>query len=360
MRFKFINILLLFFSIAPALNAEQSDKFKVGVITAMTGPLAEYGEAMENGITLAKERNPDLFTNIQFEFEDASYNAHKAVLAFKKLHLTDKVNAIYSFGVHLSKSVAPLANSYKLPLIAQSVDPSISINSNYVVRFFNHAGQYARLLTGYIKENNYKKIGIVYVQDSYTVEVLNHFKKYKPDSATIIMEDDFQPGQTDFRSTITKLKHLDVDIIGVLLSTGQAGPFHKQLHEQELNVQTFGTNFFESSSEIEASQGAMNGTVFPNNIVSNKFRKNYRKRFGIESQLTFAALAHEFALTIGERFNSQPQLRGAKVIEALEQSPIRKGSAVGDIRFLNTKDGGRFFESTLVMKTIKDGKVATL
>lgn len=337
---------------------EIDEDLSVGVITALTGPLAEYGAAMQNGIELAVSEQPERFQGIKFIYEDVGYEAGRAVLAFRKLRSVDKVNLIYSFGVHLSRSLAPLAKSYKLPLVAQSIDPLITRNNDYVVRFFNESDQYARALTSYVRQKGYKKIGVVLAHDSYLEDVLVHIKRVlKPDESIVII-DQYQLGQVDFRSTVSKVKGGDFDVIGVLLGSGQIGPFYRQYAQQRVVTPTFGSNLFESTSEFEASRGAMQGAVFANNVVRPWFRLRYRKRFGDESQITFAAMAFEFALVVAEvRAASTRDDTAEQLIAVLERVPQKLDAATGRLRFRNKPGVGRFFESTLVVKQLEpDGR----
>jgi len=119
MIFKLQNILLFFLSLTISLNMlnAQDTNFKVGVSLALTGPLAEYGQAAKNGILLAQKKKPDLFKNIKFIFEDDSYLAKNAISNFKKFKSIDKVDLVYSWGVEPSTSLSQLAEKTKSHLL---------------------------------------------------------------------------------------------------------------------------------------------------------------------------------------------------------------------------------------------------
>jgi len=53
---------------------EENASLVVGVSLALSGPVAEYGEALRNGIELAREEHSDLLSDIRFLYEDDRYD----------------------------------------------------------------------------------------------------------------------------------------------------------------------------------------------------------------------------------------------------------------------------------------------
>ena len=47
------------------------EPFRIGVIAPLSGPLAEYGLASQNGIELARSQHPELFNHIEFIYENS-------------------------------------------------------------------------------------------------------------------------------------------------------------------------------------------------------------------------------------------------------------------------------------------------
>lgn len=357
---KYLRISFIVFTLLLAPSVEADQTFKVGVILGLTGVYSEYGQAMQNGIEMARSEQPELFNNINFIYEDVALNAAMAALAFKKLAAQDQVNLTYSFGVHLSKAVAPLAEQLKIPLVAQSIDPSISIDSDFVTRFFNSAQEYAELTSNYLEKNSINNIAIVVSEDSYLTEVYNQLKNQLPNSIKINFIEYVSPTEKDFRSIISKIRGNKHKAVGVLLSGGQIAPFYKQLNEQGISIKTFGSNIFESSSEINESHGTMEGAVFPNNYVYPEFTQKYLEKFGNTSQITFAACAYEFAKLIALTASDDPDLRGEQLVNKLRQTSRLSSTATSWIQYTYTITGGHYFKMPLVLKTIKDGRVKNL
>lgn len=335
--------------------AESVPHLKIGVILPLTGVTADYGESVKNSIELARSDKPELFGSIEFVYEDASYDAKQAVTAFQKLATQDKVDLVYVWGIAFCKAVAPLAERAKIPLIAQCIDPAIARNRSYVVRFMNYTDQYLLATTQYLASQKRNRLAVVVTDNAYLEEMLEALKRTRQPNQEITELQRYQATEMDFRSTISRLRDGSYDAIGVFLSAGQIATFFRQLREQGISITSFGTNFFESLSEIEAAQTAMDGAIFANNEVALPFIERFRQKFGKVSQIGFGSLAYEFALTVGRITTNLPEdkLSGLQVLADLEKLPKQQGTAAGPYRFRNDSHVGRFFEFPIAIKQIK-------
>ena len=96
------------------------------------------------------------------------------------------------------------------------------------------------------------------------------------------------PDEQDFKSQITKLKTRQFDVVGVYLLSGQVSQFYRQSKTFDFKTPTFGTDVFESRTEISQAQGGMNGAFYPNIEVPQNFSATYVKRFGNDTQIAYA------------------------------------------------------------------------
>lgn len=123
------------------------------------------------------------------------------------------------------------------------------------------------------------------------------------------------------------------------------------------DTQTFGTNFFESLSEVHASNGSMNGVVFASIDIKDDFLRRYKEIFQNESQLAFAAPAYELAMTLGELFNvKQDSLSGEQVVKKFASVDQRQGVAAGPYRYVNDAKAGQYFQFPIVVKKVAGDK----
>lgn len=323
---------------------------KVGVIVPLSGALAEYGLAIRNGIEMARKDSPQAFSNCPFLFEDSKYDPKSAVSAFRKLSDKDHVSMVYNFGGPTSAAVAPIASKAKMPSLLWTTDPSAIRGNEYVIRFTNDAVEFTKVLTGYLNSKNRKRLGIIVAENQYLNSLLEGAKTTISSEQTLTVIDRVQPTELDFRSVITRLNKNSYDAIGVFLLSGQISQFYRQLHQQNVSVVTFGTDFFESTTEIKAAEGGMEGAVYSNNTVPPSFAQRYRSLFGNDLQLSFAGNGYDFALLACSTLRAETTPN--RLMNALESTQKRSG-ILGDYNFVKTKAGDKFFRFPIVIKKIE-------
>lgn len=356
-----VGLLLTLFREISYAETSTSSAFKVGVITSLSGPNAEYGQALANGIELARRSRPARFAQINFLFEDAISDSRSAVSAFNKLVELDRVDLVYVWGVQFCTAVAPLAEERGVPMVAQCVNNYIAKDRRFVVRFMNYAEQYARTILSFLEAKGLNNIGVIATEQPYIEDMREGLYAAKGPGQKVTLLDSYLIGQTDFRPSITKLRHRDFEALGVFLVAGQVSQFYKQLKEQKAKLPTFGTNFFETQSEVDLANGAMDGAVFANHHVSQRFQESYKAAYGNLSQLTWAALAYEFAALLPQIAWSENKKRtGPALLEALSALPPQEGEAAGHFEFKDIPKVGRFFEFALAVKRIEQGRIVEL
>ena len=345
-----LSSLLLFCSAAVA-----DPSVRVGVILPLTGGAADYGESVRNSIELAREDRKDVLSKVDFLYEDAAYDPKQAVSAFHKLTRVDKVDLIYVWGVAYCKAVAPLAEASRVPFIGQCIDPTIARDRSYVIRFMNYTDQYLLATTRYLHSKGHLRLAVVVTENPYLEEMLAALERNLLDGQTVSVIDRLPPSEMDFRSVISRIRRSNADAVGVFLSIGQIAAFYRQLREQQLTLSTFGTNFFESLTEIQAAGGALDGAIFANNEVGQSFVRRYKERFGRITQIGFGALAYEFVSSLGTVIESLPpaQISGNAILKGFAQLPKQAGTAAGPYEFRSDPIVGRYFEFPIVIKQIR-------
>ncbi len=333
----------------------DSGKLRVGVLAPLSGLAADYGIAVRNAIELQSETMSDSPSGVEFIFEDTQYNAKSAVDAFNKLRTTGDIDLLYVWGVIFCEAVAPLAEKFKVPMVAQCIQQSVTKDKSYVVRFANPSHDYTGTLWKLIRSERWKNIGVVLTDNAYLELMYDSLRAETPDGVRIELLDRYLTGQTDFRTTISKLRSGKYDTVAVFLISGQIGPFYKQLAEQRITLPTFGTNVFESLSEITSAAGAMEGAYLANNAVNEDFQNSYMKRYGNLSQITFASYAYDFSALVR---SFAPVYSGNKdsLLAELIKAPLPKSTASGAIRIVKDPGGGTSFAFPTVVKVIRHGK----
>ena len=332
------------------------EKFKVGAALPLTGVIAEVGAASRNGIELAKEHHPQLFTNIDFVYEDSQWDPKSAVAAFNKLVKYDEVSLVFNWGNPTSEAVAPLAEARKVPLIALSLDPVSARGRSYVIRFQNRASDFSKRLAQHLKVKGYKHVGIVISQNSYLQGLLDGLKENLASDQHITIIDTFNLSDMDFRSAVVKAKSGSFDALGVFLISGQVSTFYRQLKQQQVNTPTFGTDFFESPVEIKSAGGAMEGAVYPHLGISTQFEAQYKERYKNDYHIAYAGNSYDLAVMLGTLFNSVSSgLSSDKILEILKSDKSSLVGVTGATRFRHSSDGDSYFEFPIQLKRVSNG-----
>ncbi len=341
-----------------ALHAEDSSKFKVGVIAPLSGALSEYGLASKDGIETTVEEHPEIFSNIEFLFEDSQWDPKTALSSFIKLTQADKVNIIYNWGNPTSEALAPVAKRSKVPLLSMSLDEKITLDNNYTIRTLNRADDFSRKLAEQINSSGNKNIGVIIADNSYVRGLLNGLKKYLSKDVHIEEIASYPIQEQDFKSAVLKIRAKKYDYLGVFLISGQISSFYKQLRQQGVKTPTFGTDFFESSTEIKLAEGGMEGAIYPHLGVDSDFYKRYTAKYNNDYQIAYSGNAYDMAMVIGTQFSIKDSstLSPEEIMKKLESIGETKGIA-GTFSFQNTQEGGPHFRYPARLKKIEGGEI---
>lgn len=334
--------------------AEENYTFKVGAILPLTGGLAEYGVAAKNGVELAREQHPSLFTNIKFVYEDSQWDPKTAVSAFNKLSYDYDVSLVFNWGNQTTEAVAPIAETRNIPLIGMTSDPAAVRGKTRLIRCINPAADFSKRLAGHLKQKGYKKLGVVMAQNTYLQGLFDGLRANLGDDQQITTVATFNPSEMDFRGAILKAKSQGFDAIGVFLISGQVSTFYRQLQDLHIGVPTFGTDFFESATEVKMANGAMEGAVFATLGITPIFESQYVAKYKNDYQIAHAGNAYDFAMMIGTLFNSEKErLSTEEILRKLHSYQSSLIGATGASKYRRTEDGDSYFEFPIQLKRVE-------
>ena len=360
---QFLTPLLLLIAALVSVTSVSADnhRFKVGVIAPLSGPLAEYGVSVKNGFELARTEKPELFSNIDLKFEDDQYDGKKSIAAFNKLREVDAVDLVYLWGTGPSQAIAPIAESRNYPLVIMSIDPSPGLDRRWVIRFGNYSEQYILTLLSYLRSNGVKSIGLLRTELGYTNSMVDalHANLLPGESISEIVA--LQPGDTDLKAAIARLHGKQFDALAIYLMSGQIAQFYREASGRYSAKVSFGTDFFESMSEVRSAGPGMNEAIFPNNAVEPWFAERYQATFGNDNQITFAANAYDFAILAAETFGSKTERHYSPedILATLRSVQPRLGAS-GKYSFQESDKGGQYFEFPIVIRKIQGDKIVTV
>jgi ABC-type branched-subunit amino acid transport system substrate-binding protein len=235
---KLITLLIYLITFSTSIVAEVN-KIKILTILPLTGEIAVLGDAVRNGITMAKISSKE----IELYFEDDAGLPKNTVSAIQKYLSTNRPNVVITASSGTSKAIAPLLEKEQIPLIAIATDEEISKNRKYVVNFWVTPDEEAKVLVGEALRRNYKNIAIFSTIHEGPLSIKRKFIAENNNQLAIIHDEDLTPDTKDFRSILTKfkskIKNQEIDAIFTNVFFGQVGIFARQLRELGIKQDLF-------------------------------------------------------------------------------------------------------------------------
>ena len=304
---------------ANATGTTIGDTIKVGVNLELTGTVAAYGNAENNGVKLAvQEINKAGGVDgkkIELVTKDNKSENAEASTAATNLTIQSQVNAMIGPATSGAVAAASLnAQKTGVPLLTPSgTQDDLTLDTvngvkKYVFRTTFQDSFQGQVLAQYAYSNlNAKKVVLYYDNSSdYAKGIAEEFKKkYQGDIVTTAT---FASGDKDFQSALTKIKNLDYDAIVRPGYYTETGIITKQARDMGISVPILGPDGFNDDSFADLAGKANANSVYYVSGYSTKtalsgkandFIKAYKAKYGSEPNM-FAALSYDSVYMIAK------------------------------------------------------------
>lgn len=302
--------LLLALSLTSAGAASAAD-FRIGAAEALSGPAAQYGQSIRNGLELAAEQinaagginsNPVILV-----IEDEQGKKEEAINAFKKLIFQDKV--LMLFGPTLSSSAQaanPIAQGAKIVVFGTSntADGITTIGDHVFRNSVTEADVLPVTIATAVKHTGIKKVAVFYGNDDvFTKSGYDNFKKALEDlKIPVTTTETFAKGDVDFKAQLTKIKSTNPDAIVLSALLAEGAPIMVQARQLGLNVPVIGGNGMNSVKVFDLAKGASDGLwVGSPWSIQNETPEN-----------------SAFIAAYNKKFNAMPDQFAAQAFDALQ------------------------------------------
>jgi branched-chain amino acid transport system substrate-binding protein len=328
-------LLSLALTLAAATAASAADPVKIGVILPFSGGSSIAGSEIWNGITLALEEanaaGGVLGRKIELVREDDESVPTKGVTAAQKLITRDKVVALlgtYNSAVALPAS--DVARKAKIPMVtggstAVSVTKANTPNDPWFFRHFpgsdEQGTQSAQDVVLRLKK---KRLAVLYENSAYGKDLERVFREVTTKAgATIVANETYNQGDTDFYTPLTKLKTLSPDGVYIAGLIAEGAAILRQASELGLTTQFIGSGGLMSDKLTElagrAAEGFAISTMYEpstNNPVGAEYGKRFQKRFGVGAN-THSALGYDALRVLIDAIQRAKSTDGPAVRNAL-------------------------------------------
>ena len=319
----------------PAANANE---IKIGINYELSGGVATYGQSSVEGIEMAiEEINAAGGINgkklVAVKYDTKSEPAEATTLA-TKLMTQDKVVAIMGPATSGSfKATIPVANKNKVPVASGSATADdVTVDENGVKEYafricFSDYFQ-GEIMATYALDNLSKSKAVIIMDSSsdYAKGLAASFKNvFTAGGGTIVAEEAYLDGDTDFNAVITSIKSKDFDVVFIPGYYEEVGLIIKQARAQGIDAPVLGADGFDSPELINlAGAEALNNVFFSNHYSSLdkdplviKFIEDFKAKYGKEPD-AFNALGYDLAKFVADGISRADKLNGESIKNALE------------------------------------------
>ena len=366
---------VLLAGLAAAGLASAQEVVRIGHAAAVTGPVAYFGKDTENGARMAIEALNAKGTSIggkkvRFELvaEDDAGEPKQATAVAPKL-VDARINGMV--GHETSGTTIPASKIYHAAGIPQ-ISPS-STSPMYTRQGFNttfrvvandvQLGQaLGRYATGSMKA---RRVAVVDDRTAYGQGLVTEFaRSLQSQGGTVVAKEFTNDKATDFSAIITRIRATKPDLVFFGGMSATAGPMLRQMKQLGMNVRMMGGDGLCSDEIHKLSGGTMadgqvvcaeaGGVQGEARAAMDKFRADYKKRFGIDVQIN-APYAFDAVMTMAEAMVKAGSSQPAKYLPVLAK--IQHRGVTGPIAF---DARGDIKDGTITLYSFKGGKRSLL
>jgi branched-chain amino acid transport system substrate-binding protein len=354
-------------ALAVALPGPGRAQVKIGFINSITGPEAPIGENLTNGVDMAVEDLKKKGVNVTVVKQDDTGKPQVAMSALETLEGEQIAALVGPYTSANANAVAKLAEQYKIPQVipAAAKEEITKQGYKYVFRLNGPAHQYAQsLIDSALAFGKPKSIAFVYESTDFGNSVSAAGKEYaKQKGLQILADEAYQKGAADYRSTLTKIKSMNPDLVFLVSYVADAILLMRQSREVGLKPQAFlggGAGFdtaqFQSESQISNLAFSVTQWTPESSKSATDFASRYQAKYG-KKPTYHAACAYAAMMITGEVAAKAGGDR-EKVRAALKAGSWN--GIMGDVKFEDY--AGFTNQNRLVMPVIQyqDGKSETV
>lgn len=350
----------------------DADTILLGEVGSLTGSEATFGLSTKNGVQFAlDEVNAAGGVTIEGKAKkfavrvyDDQGKSEEAANAVSRLINQDKVVVILGeVASSNSLAMAPKAQAAQVPMVTpSSTNPKVTEVGDYIFRVCFIDPFQGTVMSKFTLETlKIKNVAILKDNKSdYSLGLSQYFvDHFSKNGGTIVAEEAYSKGDTDFRGQLTTIKGKKPDAIYVPGYYTDVGVVARQAKELGLAVPLLGGDGWESEKLFELGGAAIEGSYFSNHYSTDDpsprvqaFIKNYEAKYGGKPD-SLAALGYDAAMVAVEAIRRAGSTNGPKIRDELAKTKGHPGIA-GTI----TLDDKRNAVKPAVVLQVKDGKTA--
>ena len=339
---------------------------KIGEVDPLTGGVSQFGIGCHQGFVLAfEEINAEggiLGQKIELVSEDDQSKPGQSATAVRKLITQDKVVALLGDATSSATlEAAPIAQADKIPMITPTAtNPRITEVGDFIFRVCFLDEFQGRVLARFAREKlkAQKIFTLTDVKQDYSIDLLKFFKEeFTKLGGTIVGEQSYSTGDTDFRAQLTPIRVAKPDAVFVPGYYQEVALIVKQARQIGLTMPFIGCDGWANQTLLAIGGKAVDGCFFTNHFspddqspIVNSFVTKYQEKYGVLPD-TFSALGYDAARLLADAIKRAGSSDPQAIRDALAKTAGFQG-VTGEISL----DANRNASKPGLIVTVKQGK----
>lgn len=218
----------------------KREEIKIGAVIPLSGDFAALGTEVKRGLELAQQEHADSDLRVRLVYEDdQSLNQVRLANAAQKLLQVDRVDAGVTMIVEQAEVIAPFFQEVRTPLLVvwDSSERITAMGDHIFSDGFSTERTGEKMARFAYERLNLRRVAVVGHQDSFSELIGQSFQnKFKELGGEIVYAVQLPLTETDYRTTIVKIKNKQADGVYAPLIPMDSSHFFKQAAELNLDV----------------------------------------------------------------------------------------------------------------------------
>lgn len=264
-------------------GTDGGEEIVIGHYGSLTGAEATFGRSTDNGIKLAVEEANKaggisfggVKHKIKLVSDDTEGKPEKAGNVVSKLINRDKVVAILGeVASSVSIAGADVAQPSQVPMISpSSTNPLVTQKGDYIFRVCFIDPFQGLACAKFATENlKAKKAAILFDQAAaYSVGLKDEFiKAFKSMGGTIVSEQTYTKGDSDFNAQLTKIRATSPDLLFIPGYYTDVANISRQARKLDIKVPLLGGDGWDSEDLAKNAGEAIEGSYYSNHYAADQ------------------------------------------------------------------------------------------
>jgi branched-chain amino acid transport system substrate-binding protein len=350
---------------APAQKAPEPTEIVLGHYASMTGNTAHFGQDTDKAARLAiDELNAAggvLGKKLRLVTLDTRGDSAEAANAVTRLIDVEKVTAILGeVASSLSLAGGRVAQRRQVPMVSSaSTNPKVTAVGDYIFRVCFIDPFQGTVMANFTAKNlKLTKVALLKdIKNDYSIGLAQAFKtSFVAQGGTIVLEQSYSQGDTDFSAQITAIKSTDAQAVFLPGYYSEVGAIARTAKRFGVKLPLLGGDGWDAPDLYKIGGDALDGSYFSNHFAldmaspkAKKFIADFKQRYG-EEPTGLGALGYDAAFVVADALKRA----GTTDHKALRDA-LAKTAAFDGVTGMITIDRERNAQKSAVVLKISGG-----